>query len=345
MAYFAKKSALSAIIGVILAAGTAQAQSIEKFYKANNMIRIMVGFQAGDGYDTWARLLGRHMGRHIPGAPIFVVQNMPGAGSVNVANYLYNVAAKDGSVIGTFTRNLPSQALVDIGTAKFDPRNFGWIGSPEISSRICIVNAKIPVHTIEDLQKREVIMGGTGLGSAPSFLPLVINELLGTKFKVLHGYRGAGDVLLAMEQGETEGICQSYSSLMGSRAQWFRDGTVRVLFNTEGQRNPHLPNVPTVYEFIKDSENRQMMNFFTSSSDFGRPFVTPPVVPADRLQALRNAFDATVKDPAFLEDTGKQKLEVSVKSGAELEELVKDLFATPKHVIQRAVALVPNLLQ
>lgn len=329
-------------LALAFAAASAAAQGVEQFYRSNNQIRMLIGFNAGDGYDVWGRLLGRHMGRHIPGNPSFVAQNMPGAGSVNVGNYLYDVAPRDGSVMGTFSRNLPSQALVGLQGIRFDPRRFGWVGSTEISSRVCIVNAKLPVRTIEDLKTRETVMGGTGLGSAPSFLPVVINEVLGTRFKVIHGYRGASDVLLAMEKGEAEGMCQSYSSLLTTRPHWFADGTVRILFNTESQRNPRLPDVPSIYEFIKDAEARQIMTYFTSSTDFGRPFVVPPGVPPERLRALRAAFDATVKDPAFLEEADKQKLEVTPKSGAELQALVDELFQTPKHLIDKAVALVPD---
>jgi tripartite-type tricarboxylate transporter receptor subunit TctC len=341
-----QKTLAGAALGSVLALMAqvpAQAQNVEQFYTKNNQIRMIVGFNAGDGYDIWARTLGRHMGRHIPGNPIFLIQNMPGAGSVNVGNYLYEVAPKDGTVMGSFSRNLPSQALVGLKGIKFDPRKFGWVGTTEISSRVCIVLSKLPINTVEDLKKTQVVMGGTGLGSAPSFLPVVINELLDTKFKVINGYRGASDALLAMEKGETEGMCQSYSSLLGTRPHWFKDGTVRILFNTEQQRNPDLPNVPSIFESMKDTETRQLMNFFTSTSEFGRPFVAPPNLPADRLQALRAAFDATVKDPAFIEDATRQKLEVTYKTGVELEKMVNELFETPKHLIDKAIELVPDV--
>lgn len=319
-----------------------QAQDAEAFYKKNNQMTLIVGFGAGSGYDRWARSVARHYPEHIPGKPNIIVKNMTGAGSLVAANHLANVSPKDGSVIGVFTRNIPAQALIGREGVKFDPREFGWIGSPTISSRVCVVLDDTGIKSVEDLRQKEVPVGGTGPTSAPSFMPVVLNNLLGTKFKVIEGYRSSEEVHLALERGEVSGICQSYSAVQKLHPEWLEQGKLRVLFNMETKRNPKLDGVPSVFEFIEEKENRQILQFITASTEFGRPFAAPPGISEERLEVLRTAFNATMKDPDFLKEAEKQKMDVVVTTGKELETLVKELYEIPQPVVEKARALMPS---
>jgi tripartite-type tricarboxylate transporter receptor subunit TctC len=327
-----------AVIGLM--AHSAAAEDAGDFYRDNKQVTLYVGFGPGSGYDVWAHAIARHLGRHLAGNPVFVVRNMPGAGSVVAANFLYNVAPKDGSAIGTFSRNLPAQALIGRKGVKYDPRHFGWIGSPYIASRVCVVLASTNVRTIEDLRKHQVIMGGTGPSTAPSFVPRLLNELLGTKFKVVEGYRGAADMHLAMERGETSGVCESYATISNQDPAWKKSGKLRVLFNMESKRNPELNGTPTIFEFVKDPDKRQILHFIMSSTELGVPFVTPPGIPAGRLAALRKAFAETMTDPVFLRETAKQNLEVIPTAGADQAAQIEELYRVPKPIIERARVLM-----
>jgi len=334
--------ALLAVSLIVLSTHPLQAQSTEDFYRRNKQITIFVGFGPGSGYDVWTRLVARHMIRQIPGEPNIIIKNMPGAGSLTAANYVYNVATKDGTALGAFSRNLPGQALIGRKGVKFDPRKFGWIGSPTIASRVCAVLSKTKVRSVDDARKTQVMMGGTGPASAPSFMPVVLNRLVGTKFKVIEGYRSSEEVHLAMERGEVSGICQSLAAIQKLSADMLKDGRIQILFNMETRRNPQLSGVPSVFEFIKDSDSKHTLQFITSSTEFGRPLVAPPGLTTARLDALRRAFDATMKDPAFLSEAGRLKMEVVPTSGAELSAMVDELYRIPESVVKKARALMAS---
>ncbi|MFM1814601.1 MAG: hypothetical protein RLZ98_1296 [Pseudomonadota bacterium] len=318
----------------------AQADDTASFYRANSQITMIVGFGPGSGYDRWARFIARYMPKYIPGNPTFIVKNMPGAGSVIAINHLANVAPKDGSVIAVFTRNAPSQALLGRSGIKFDPRTLGWIGSPTVPSRVCALLADSGVASVEELRKKEVPVGGTGPATAPSFLPIVLNRLAGTKFKVVEGYRSSEEVHLALERKEVFGICQSFPSIYMLNPEWVNSGKLRVLFNMESKRNPKLKGVPTIFEYMTDKKDKQILQFISSSTEFGRPFAAPPGLPAARLAALRQAFDATMQDEAFIKEAAKQGMDVSPRTGAELEQLVTELYEIPKPVQDEARALM-----
>jgi tripartite-type tricarboxylate transporter receptor subunit TctC len=315
-------------------------QSAEAFYRQNSRITLLIGFGAGTGYDVWGRILTQHMTKHMPGAPTFIMQHMPGAGSLTMANHLYNVAPKDGTVIGSFSRNLPSQVMIGLPNAKLDPRQFGYIGSPELPVRVCAVATRSGVTSIEELRKIEVLMGGTGIATVPTFMPPLINKFAGTRFKVIDGYKSADEVYLAMDRGEVHGICQGYSPIMSRLGDQIRAGRVKILFNFEERRNPLLNGAPSIFEYISSEEDKQMLTFINSSTELGRPYAAPPGIPKDRLEALRKAFEATMKDPAFLKDAEKQDLEITLTTGAELEKIVKDLYTIPKATIDRANTLI-----
>lgn len=318
--------------------GAAAAQSVEEFYRGKQ-IRFIIASETGGDYDQWSRMIARHMGKHLPGKPSFVPVNMPGGGMLTATNHLFNVAEKDGSVIGMIGRNLPNQALLKHSSVRFDPLKFNWIGSPELTNRVCVARDGAPVQKGEDLFQHELIVGGSGAGTAVSTTPVILSRLLGMKFRLVEGYTGGQAILLAIERGEVQGICQSYTSLRGSKPEWFTSGKVKVLFNLE--RTP-LPGAkaPTIYEFIKDEDARRILSLYNSSVEIGRPILAPPGVPTDRVEALRRAFDATMKDPELKAEAEKLSLEINALTGEQLGEIIADLMNTPKDIVEKMQALV-----
>jgi tripartite-type tricarboxylate transporter receptor subunit TctC len=327
-----------ALAALLTCAQGAAGQSVEDFYRGKQ-VRFVIASDTGGDYDQWARMLARHLGKHLPGKPNFVPVNMPGGGMLTATNYLFNVAEKDGSVIGMIGRNLPNQALLKHASVRFDPLKFNWIGSPELTNRVCVAKEGVPVQKAEDLFQRELIVGGSGAGTAVSTTPVILARLLGMKFKLVDGYPGGQAVLLAMERGEVQGICQSYTSLRGSKPEWFTGGRVKVLFNLE--RTP-LPDAkaPTIYEFVKDEDARRILSLYNSSVEIGRPILAPPGVPADRVEALRRAFDATMKDPELKAEAEKLGLDINALTGEQLSEIITDLMNTPSDIVEKMQALV-----
>jgi tripartite-type tricarboxylate transporter receptor subunit TctC len=322
-----------------IALAPAAADPVEDFYKSKQ-IRIITGAAAGDGYDLWSRMLARHMGRHIPGKPAIIVQNMPGAGTVVAANHVFNAAPKDGTVIGSFSRSLPSQALLNRPNIKFDPRRFGWIGSPESINRVCAVGRAAKVQTIEGLLKQELIVGGIGASQMPTYVPMMLNKMLGTKFKVVEGYGSTNAIILAIERGEAEGICMSSSTLLGPRADLVENGVLKILFNVEAKPMPYPPGVPTIFERF-DDEQKQIVGLINSAIEFGRPFAAPPGVPAERLAALQAALKTTVEDAEFVAEAKKLRFIVTYTSPQDMQQITTRMYATPKGIIDAAAALMP----
>ena len=259
---------------------------------------------------------------------------MPGGGQIIAANHLFTAAAQDGTVIGMIGRNLPNDALVKKEGVRFDPVKFNWLGSPELTNRVCVAIEGAPVQKAQDLFKHELLVGGAGAGTAVSNTPTLLSRLLGMKFKLVEGYGNSQAILLAIERGEVQGICQSLSSLRGSRPDWFESGKLKVLFNTERQPVPNL-NAPSVFEFVKSEEHRKILALYTSSVEFGRPIVAPPNVPKERVEALRKALADTLKDPELLDEAKKQGMEMTYVSGQELEKLIADLMSTPAEIVEK----------
>jgi tripartite-type tricarboxylate transporter receptor subunit TctC len=314
-------------------AAAANAQIAAEFYRGKQ-IKVIVSFDIATDYDQWARLIVRHLGRHLPGEPSFVVQNMPAAGGIAATNHLFNVAAQDGTVIGVIGRNLPYYALVQEAAVRYDPVRFNWIGSPELTNRVCAAIDRATVRRAEDLFERELLVGGAGAASAVSTTPQLLSKLLGMKFRVIEGYVSPSAVLMAAERGEVEGLCQTVTALRAGRPGWIESGKLRILFNME--RSP-LPNnsAPSIFQFAKTEEQRRIVALYSSSIELGRPIIMPPNVPAERVGALRRAFLDTMADPAFRADAGTQKLEINVVQGQELASLVADLMRTPPEIIRR----------
>lgn len=333
LAFMMLAAALAALAG-----RPAAAQPVADFYKGKT-IEMVIGSSAGGTYDAWARMMARHMGRHIPGNPGFLAKNMPGAGHIKAANYLFNIAPKDGTTIGIFSRNIPTRAILNHPAVKFDPAKFIWLGSPELTNRVCVAKAGIAVQSGAELFEKELIVGGAGAGTAVSTTPHLLRELLGMKFKLVEGYKGAPDILLAMERGEVGGICQTISGIENSHPGWIAEGKIKVLFNMEQEPVPGL-NAPTIHDLAKTEEQRAIIRFYSANAELGRPFVAPPGVPADRVTALRRAFDATLKDPGLMAEAKKQGLIISPLTGEQLEARIKALARTTPAIVDKTEALL-----
>jgi tripartite-type tricarboxylate transporter receptor subunit TctC len=323
--------------GVLAVAGPCHADAIGDLFKGKQL-RFVLGASPGQDYDVWARLIGRHLSRHIFGTPTVVVQNMPGAGQMLATNWLYNVAPRDGTVWGMVSRNIPNAGLQNFSGVRFDPLKFNWIGSPELTNRGCFAMAGARVKTAEDLFVHELIVGGTGAGSTVTETPNLLRGLLGMRFKVVEGYIKPQDAVLAMERGELEGLCQTVQSFRSARPDWITSGAARVLFTLEHDPVPGL-GAPTIYRFVKTDEQKQVLDFLSSSIELGRPIMLPPGVPLEVVTAMRRAFDATIRDPAFEEEARKMGLEITHRTGEQLEAVIKAAAETPPEVIAKAAQL------
>lgn len=298
------------------------------------VMRLIVSFGPGGGYDIWARMVAKHMSQYLPGNPSIVVENMPGAGGFTAVNYLYNQAPRDGSVFALVAREAILGPLTNAQGARFDPTQMGWLGSPTTETSVCIANRSSGITSISDLQNHTLTMGDTGSGSGTYAYPRVLSYLLGLKLKFVSGYPSTSDVFLAMERGEVDGVCEGLDSIKARRPDWIPDKKVTVLLQSSKQARPDLPGVPTVYDLAHDEQQRQAIEFLYAGQNIGRPFVTTPDLPQERLQALQQAFAATMKDPAFLQDADEQKLPVDPEDGALLDNVIQKVFATPKSVIE-----------
>jgi tripartite-type tricarboxylate transporter receptor subunit TctC len=337
------KRVAAGLFALILAGsfcGNARADSVSDFYRGKT-ITMVVGYTAGGGYDLYARALARHMARHIPGNPGFVVNNMPGAGSLTAANYLYSVAPKDGTVIGTIGRGLAMEPLIGKSNVQFDARRFTWIGSGTNEVSVCAVSSTSPVKTWEDVMTTPITVGGEGSGSDPDTFTILMRNLLGAKLQLVTGYPGGAEITLAIERGEVDGRCGwSLSAINATRPQWIEQKRLRFLLQMSLERNPELPDVPTVVEKAKDQRQKDILKLVFSRQVMGRPFLGPPAIPDDRKLALRKAFDETMSDPEFLADAKKTGLEVDPVSGADIDRLLAELYDTPKETLEMARAAI-----
>jgi len=325
---------VAAVLALTVLASGALAQPADEFYKGKQ-IRLVVGTAAGQDYDSWARLIGRHMPRFLPGTPAVIVENMPGAGHILATNYLFNLAPRDGTVIGMVSRNMTEGAIMKLPNVRFEPARFNWIGSPELNHRVLFVNATSGFASVPDLYARELIVGTPGGAQGVSAAPILLKNLLHMRIKIIQGYHSPGDVILAMARHEVEGIVQSVGAPEGARRQWVESGEMRILFSMERERVAGL-DAPTIFEFTNSEEQRQVLAFFSSSMELGRPLMAPPGVPPQRLAQLRAAFDAVVKDAAFLREATAMGFEVMPQSGDEIAARVAAAIATPKGIVDEA---------
>ena len=336
-----KRSAPLAVLGfagfaALAAAGPAAADSVSDFYKGKT-VTIWVGYSPGGGYDVYARTFARHWSKHLPGNPEFIVKNRPGAGSMLVANELYNILPKDGTAIGVIGRGMPQEKLLGNDQAQFESSKFTWIGSANNEVSVCVSWAETGIKSVQDLKTRGMIVGGTGQGADTDTFPKVMNNVLGTKLKLVTGYPGGTDVLFAMEKGELEGRCgYSWSSAVTTHGDWLRDKKMNVLVQMSTEKHPDLPNVPFVMDLAENDEERQVLEFIFARQAWGRPFLAPPGVPADRAKALQDSFMAVTKDPAFIADTEKQKLEINPLPGPRIAQMIARMYQTPLRVVNLA---------
>jgi tripartite-type tricarboxylate transporter receptor subunit TctC len=311
---------------------TAQASPAE-FYKGKT-VELLVGYSAGGGYDTYARTLGRHIGKHIPGNPTVVVKNVPGAGSLVLMNQLANTLPKDGTVFGTVSRGIAFDPLFGNQQAHFKPTEANWLGSLNNETSLCAAWHDSEVKEWQDLRDTQMTVGSTGAGADTNLFPRVLSDLLGFKLTPIAGYPGGNDVLLAMERGEVDGRCGwSWSSAKSGRPDWFEENKVNLLFQMTLKKHPDLPDVPLVTEFADTEKEMQVLRLLFARQVMGRPFVAPPGVPADRLKVLRQAMADTAKDPAFLEDAGNQNLGISYVDGEEIQDIVVEAYQYPDEIV------------
>jgi tripartite-type tricarboxylate transporter receptor subunit TctC len=326
---------LSYLVATFCIATPAMAQSVADFYRGKQVV-LIVGAASGGGYDAQGRLLARHMGKHIPGNPTVIVQNMPGAGSLQATNYLYNIAAKDGTVFGLVQRDMLIARSMNPEGARFEVDKFNWVGN--LASEIGIVVAwhTSPIKTADDLFKTEMIIGGTGPTIDTETSARLMNTLIGTKFRIISGYTGTTEVLLAMERGEVMGLGDwSLSNIRSRNAQMLKDGKIRLLMQITSKQVADLPDVPLALDYVKNPEDRQVMETFLSQKAVARPVIAPPGIPAERIKALRAAFMATAADPEFIQDADKSRIEVSPTSAEEVERVIDYIGKVPPKVMQR----------
>jgi tripartite-type tricarboxylate transporter receptor subunit TctC len=320
---------------LLVASAAAQAPSL-----GGKNVTMIIGFGPGGGYDLWGRVVARHLGKHLPGNPTVVPQNMPGGGSFTAANNIYAIAPKDGTVLGIIARDAALGPLTGASGARFDPLKITWVGTPTTETNVCISTDKAKVKTFQELLAQELIIGNTGAGTGTYSYPKALNGLLGTKFKLVSGFPSSSDVFLAMERGEVDGICESLDSVIGKRPDWIEKKKVNILFQGGEAPNPTLKGVPFIVDLARNAEEKQAIEFLYAGQGIGRPFVAPPDLPADRLKMLRDGFSATMKDPDFIADARKQKLDVEPEDGEHLAALIKKIYATPKPVVERVSELV-----
>jgi tripartite-type tricarboxylate transporter receptor subunit TctC len=325
----------AAVACLVLSALPARAQSVEEFYKGKT-IGVVIGFSVGGGYDLYARHLARHIGKHIPGNPTVVPQNMPGAGSLKAANYIYTAAPKDGTYFGTFARTTGINPLLESG-ATFDGTKFSWLGSVTDDVSLCVTWSTKGIKTWNDFMTKPTTLGGQGPSSEPDMFARLYKNVFGAPIKLVPGYPGTNEIALAMERGEVDGLCGlSWSTIKTRHADWLREKKMDLVVQASFKKVPEIGDVPLAMEQTKDKEKLQILKLILGAQQMARPFAAPPGIPADRKAALIKAFDDTMKDPEYLADAKKLDLDVNPVSGKELDELLAELYATPKDVVKKA---------
>jgi tripartite-type tricarboxylate transporter receptor subunit TctC len=325
---------------VILSPSVTRAEDAATFYKGKT-VELYIGYSVGGGYDLYGRVLARHLGRHIPGNPTVVPKNMEGAGSLRLANWLYRVAPKDGSVIGTIGRGTAFDPVLGEPGAQFDGTKFTWIGSANDEVSVCVAWQSAGVQSFDDLRSNEITVGGTGVSADTDQFPRIINGVLGTKMRIVSGYPGGNDVALAMERGEVQGRCGwSWSSVKSTHGAWVKDRKITVLVQLSLNRHADLGNVPVVADLAKTDEQRQILKLIFARQTMGRPYLAPPGIPADRAEVLRKAFMETMQDKDYLADAEKSQLEINPVSGEKVQALVQEVYATPSEIAKKAAAML-----
>ena len=319
----------------LVAAPGAHAQSVEQFF-TRKTITISIGYTAGGSYDLYGRLVARHLGKHIPGQPTIVAQNMPGAGSLKAANYIYEVAPKDGTALGVVVESAALEQALSNPAAQFDAAKFTYLGRVATSNNIFMQWHTSKVQSIEDSKRYKSSLAGTGPGSIAETVPRLLNALAGTKFKLVSGYPASTQAMLAMERGEVEGSSSSWAAVSVAKKDWLRDKKIRIILQTAPERTAEIPDAPALPELAATTQDRQVYQLYASGSAIGRSVIAPPALPAERVQALRSAFDAMVKDPEFIADIRRLDIELDPLPGERVQELIAHTLNVPDAVRERA---------
>ncbi|MCC6890497.1 MAG: hypothetical protein IT536_18375 [Hyphomicrobiales bacterium] len=343
-----RRLAAALVVAMTVLGGPVAADEVAEFYKGKR-ITLIVSYGPGGGYDVYARVLARHIGRHIPGNPSIVVQNMPGAGSLRGANYLYNVAPRDGTAIGTFARNMAMLGLLKTGqNIQFDPMRFTWLGSSSSlvnDAYILLVRRAAKVKSIDEARRADgppLIIGSTAEGASSDAMGVLLREWLGFNLKVIPGYTDSGVLFLAIERGEVDGRTVGLSSVRSNKPEWLKPNgfaRVMVVFG-RGSRFPEFPDAPTARELARSDADRNLIEILEMPYALSRPYAAPPDVPPERARALQQAFMATHRDPAYLADAEKVGIEISPVSGADIRKLIDQIARTPPEQLKRIESLI-----
>ncbi len=320
----------------LLFAAPASAQPARDFYKGKT-VTLVISSSSGGGYDIMGRTIAKYLGKHIPGNPRVVVNNMPGAGGIVAMNYLYRSAPKDGTFIAAMQNNTPFEPLLGTKEARYDPTKFNWLGSPSVEVGLIAVWKTAPVNSLADLQKREISVGSSGANSTPSFYARLINATLGTKMKIVVGYPGQNEVYFAMERREVDGFPSLfYNTLNATHPNWRTEKNIRLILQYGLEKEPALPDVPSALDVVTNPEDKLLLQAGLAEVTLGRPYVMPPNVPADRVALMRKAFADTFQDPGFVSDSRRMALGVnSPRTGEQIQQLIAETYRAPPKVIDR----------
>jgi tripartite-type tricarboxylate transporter receptor subunit TctC len=320
----------------------AQTAASTEFYRGKT-VSILVGFEAGGGYDLYARVLAQFLGRHIPGQPAVIVQNMPGAGGLRAARNLASVAPKDGTALGMLAQTLPFDTVLGY-TPDIDAGAFNWIGRMAMNVEVGVAFAGSGITSIDTARSREILSGATGGTASSMVVPSLLNRLAGTRFKLIAGYRGTNEALFALERGEVEMVgTAGISTITAQHAGWLRDGTVRLIYQVAPARHPDIPDVPSIGELGTGSEEKQILDLYAAGSAIGRAFVAPPGVPAERVAVLRRAMASALADPEVIVYAKSNGLALDIGSGDELGAIVRGILATPKPAVSKVREILESL--
>jgi tripartite-type tricarboxylate transporter receptor subunit TctC len=329
---------LLALLLALAAGGGARAQGdVAEFYRGK-VVRIVVGVGVGSGYDINARLLARHSSKYIPGNPSVIVQNQPGAGSLTMTSQLYAAGPFDGTAVGASFNGLPTAPLLQPGGVRFEATKINWLGSTNRETQAMYVWAASPIQKLDDLTTKEMIVGAQAPGSTQYDYPKLAGKLFGWKFKIITGYEATPKIHLAMERGEVHGTWANWSTLKAIAEAWIKEKKIRILAQWALRKHPEMPDVPLIVDQAKTEEQRQALNLALARLEFGRPFFMPPGVPAERVAAMRHAFDETVKDKDFLAEAEKLKIEIDPLNGEHVAALIAEIYKTPPETVERVRA-------
>jgi tripartite-type tricarboxylate transporter receptor subunit TctC len=333
------RATLLVVAAGLMTTASANAQtSVADFYR-NKSIDVYIGFSVGGVYDINARVLSRHMGRHIPGNPTLVPRQMTGAASLTLANWLYQAAPKDGSTIGTFARGIAFNALIGQPSGAIEATKFNWIGSTNDEVSVCVSRRESGITKFEQVFERELVTGSSGSSADDDQLPRLANAILGTKFRIVRGFPGGTEIKLAMERGEVSGRCGwSWSSVKATEAEWLREGKIAMLAQLSLRRHPDLPDTPLITDYVKSNEGRQIFKVALARQVLAWPFVAPPGTPVERVAALRKAFDETLRDNEYLAEAEKLNLEITSVSGQRIQSLIEEVYRTTSPEISAKIA-------